>query len=68
MAVGTQMTQAISNVKSAASSMKTFSMQTEDQQAKETFEKLATILDKAVETLQERQQYVEQQEPQYTEQ
>ena len=59
MAVGTQMTQAISNVKSAASSMKTFSMQTEDQQAKETFEKLATILDKAVETLQERQQYVE---------
>lgn len=63
MAEGTQMTEAIATVQSAASSMKTFSLQTQDQQSKQTFEKLAIILNKAVETLQERQQCVEQQEP-----
>lgn len=65
MTVGTQMTQAIATVQSAASSMKSFSLETQDQQAKQTFEQLATTLDNAVETLQGRQRYVEQQEPQY---
>jgi len=68
MTVGTQMTQAIATVQSAASSMKTFSLETQDQQAKQTFEQLATSLDSAVETLKGRQQYIEQQEPQYKEQ
>jgi len=65
MTVGTQMTTAIATVQSAASSMKTFSLETQDQQAKHTFEQLANTLDNAVETLQKRQKYVEQQEPQY---
>jgi hypothetical protein len=65
MTVGTQMTQAIATVQSAASSMKTFSLETQDQQAKQTFEQLAKTLDAAVETLTGRQKYVEQQEPQY---
>jgi len=65
MTIGTQMTSAIASVQSAASSMKTFSLETEDKKAKQTFEKLATTLDNAVQTLQERQQYVEKQEPQY---
>jgi hypothetical protein len=65
MTVGTQITQAIATVQSAASSMKTFSLDTQDQQAKQTFEQLAKTLDSAVETLKGRQQYIEQQEPQY---
>ena len=68
MTVGTQMTQAIATVQNAAATMKTFSLETQDQQAKQTFEQLATTLDTAVETLQQRQKYVEKQEPQYKQQ
>ncbi|WP_378954127.1 DUF1657 domain-containing protein [Pelosinus sp. sgz500959] len=68
MTVGTQMTQAIATIQSAASSMKTFSLETQDQQAKQTFEQLATTLDNAVDTLKSRQKYVENQEPQYKQQ
>jgi hypothetical protein len=65
MTVGTQMTQAIATVQTAAASMKTFSLETQDQQAKQTFEQLASTLDNAIETLKSRQKYVEKQEPQY---
>lgn len=65
MTVGTQMTQAIATIQNAAATMKTFSLETQDQQAKQTFEQLATTLDNAIETLKQRQKYVEQQEPQY---
>ncbi|WP_425058099.1 hypothetical protein SCACP_27490 [Sporomusa carbonis] len=68
MTVGTQMTQAIATVQNAAATMKTFSLETQDQQAKQTFEQLAQTLDNAVETLQGRQKYIEQQEPQYKQQ
>ncbi|MDF2571165.1 MAG: hypothetical protein K0R55_2769 [Sporomusa sp.] len=68
MTVGTQMTQAIATVQSAAASMKTFSLETQDQQAKQTFEQLATTLDNAIETLKSRQKYVQSQEPQYKQQ
>lgn len=65
MTVGTQMTQAIATVQNAAATMKTFSLETQDQQAKQTFQQLATTLDSAVETLKQRQKYIEKQEPQY---
>lgn len=68
MTVGTQMNQAIATIQSAAASMKTFSMETQDQQAKQTFEQLATTLDNAIDTLKARQGYIEQQEPQYKQQ
>lgn len=68
MTVGTQLQQAIASVQSAAASMKTFSLETQDQQAKQTFEQLAKTLDNAVDTLKGRQQYVEEQEPQYKQQ
>jgi hypothetical protein len=68
MTVGTQMTLAIATVQNAAATMKTFSLETQDQQAKQTFEQLATTLDSAVDTLKGRQKYVEQQEPQYKQQ
>jgi broad specificity polyphosphatase/5'/3'-nucleotidase SurE len=68
MTVGTQLQQAIAGVQSAAASMKSFALETQDSQAKKTFEQLAQELDSAVNTLQQRQQYVQQQEPQYKQQ
>ena len=65
MTVGTQFTQAIATVQNAAATMKTFSLETEDQQTKQTFEQLAKTFDNAVEALKGRQKYIEEQEPQY---
>jgi len=65
LTVGTQLQQVIAGVESAASSLKMFALETQDQQAKQTFEQLAQTLDGAVATLKERQQYVQNQEPQY---
>jgi hypothetical protein len=68
MTVGTQMQQAIATVQNAAATMKTFSLETQDQQAKKTFDQLAQTLDSALTELQGREQYIQNQEPQYTQQ
>lgn len=65
MTVATQMTQAIATVQNAAATMKTFSLEIDDQQTKQTFEQLAKTFDNAVDTLKSRQKYIEEQEPQY---
>ncbi|PKM77892.1 MAG: hypothetical protein CVU90_04030 [Firmicutes bacterium HGW-Firmicutes-15] len=65
MTVGTQMSQAIATVQSAAATLKTFALEAQDQQAKQTFQDLAKTFDNALTTLQQRQQYIEEQEPQY---
>ncbi len=65
MTVGTQMQKVIASVVSVASSMKTFALETQDQQAKQTFQQLAQTFDDALNTLQQRATYIEQQEPQY---
>ncbi|MDQ7094067.1 DUF1657 domain-containing protein [Desulfosporosinus sp. PR] len=68
MTVGTQMTQAIATVQSAAATMKTFALETQDQEAKKTFEQLAQTFDSALTVLKGREQYIQQQEPQYKQQ
>lgn len=68
MTVGTQMQQAIAGIQSAAATMKTFSLETQDQQAKQDFQQIAQELDCALDTLKGRQEYIEQQEPQYKQQ
>ena len=68
MTVGTQLQQAIAGVQSAAASMKTFALETQDSEAKKTFEQLAQNMDSALDTLKQRQQYVQNQEPQYKQQ
>lgn len=65
MTVGTQMSKAIATVQSAAATMKTFALETQDQTAKQTFQQLAQTFDDALATLQGRQKYTEKQEPQY---
>ena len=65
MTVGTQMQQAIATVQNAAATMKTFALETQDKQAKKSFEQLAQTFDSALNELKGREQYIEQQEPQY---
>lgn len=65
MTVGTQMQQAIATIQNAAATMKTFSLETQDQQAKKTFEQLAQTFDSALNELKGREQYIQGQEPQY---
>ena len=59
------MKQAIARIQSASATMKTFSLETEDKQAKAEFEKIARQLDDTLEVLKGRQNYIESQEPQY---
>ncbi|GIM27618.1 hypothetical protein CPJCM30710_02840 [Clostridium polyendosporum] len=68
MTVGTQMQQAIAGIQSAAATMKTFALETQDQQAKQDFQQIAQQLDSALNVLEGRKQYIEQQEPQYKQQ
>ena len=65
MTVGTQMKQAIAGMQSASATMKTFSLETEDQQAKNDFKQIGEQLDSALEVLKGRQDYIQKQEPQY---
>ncbi|HEY5523775.1 MAG TPA: DUF1657 domain-containing protein [Clostridium sp.] len=65
MTVGTQMQQAVAGIQSAAATMKTFALETQDQQAVQQFQQIAQQLDSSLEVLKGRQQYIEQQEPQY---
>ena len=68
MTVGTQMQKAIAGLQSAASTMKTFALETQDKQAVQQFQQIAQQLDSSLDTLKQRQQYIEQQEPQYKQQ
>jgi len=68
MTVGTQMQQAVAGIQSAAATMKTFALETQDQQAVQQFQQIAQQLDSSLEVLKGRQQYIEQQEPQYKQQ
>ena len=65
MTVGTQMQQAIAGMQSASASMKTFALETEDQQAKNDFTQIGEQLDSALDVLKGRQDYIQKQEPQY---
>ncbi len=65
MTVGNQLQKAIASVESVASSMKTFALETQDQQAKQMFQQLVQTFDGALNTLKDRQKYIEEQEPQY---
>ncbi|MDF2672205.1 MAG: hypothetical protein K0R09_470 [Clostridiales bacterium] len=68
MTVGTQMQQAIAGIQSAAATMKTFALETQDKNAKQQFGQIAQQLDASLQALQQRQQYIEQEEPQYKQQ
>jgi hypothetical protein len=66
--VGTQVQKAIASVQSVSASMKTFALETQDKSAQQMFQQLAQTFDGALDTLKQRQQYIESQEPQYKQQ
>lgn len=67
MTVGTQMQQTVASCESALASMKSFALETNDQNAKQMFQQLAQQQQTIVEGLNTRLQYIQQEEPQYKE-
>lgn len=59
------MQQAIAGVQSAAATMKTFALETQDEDAKKDFQQLAQTFEDALQVLEGRRKYIEEQEPQY---
>ncbi|WP_226035969.1 DUF1657 domain-containing protein [Aquibacillus saliphilus] len=65
MTVGTQMQQAISSCESVLASLHSFSLETQDQTAKQMFQNLGNQQQQVLDNLKARLQYIETQEPQY---
>jgi hypothetical protein len=56
---------ALASAKGLSADLKTFSQDTQDQQAKQMFSQLSTQMDNIYQTLQARVNYVKSEEPQY---
>ena len=65
MTIANELAMCLSNIESAAANLKAFSLQTQDQQAKQMFQQLGNTMDHAVQQLKGRLDYVMQEEPQY---
>lgn len=59
---------ALASAKGLAADMKTFSMDTNNQEAKQMFNQLSTNADNMAQMLQNRVNYVKSEEPQYNQQ
>ncbi|MBE6055205.1 MAG: DUF1657 domain-containing protein [Clostridium sartagoforme] len=65
MPTGTKLETALATAKGLAADMKTFSLDTDNQEAKTMFNQLASTMDGVEKSLQSRVDFVKQQEPQY---
>ncbi|HAK43301.1 MAG TPA: hypothetical protein DCM59_12115 [Clostridium sp.] len=65
MPTGTKLETALASVKGLAADMKTFSLDTDNQEAKQMFNQLASTMENVQQTLQARVDFVKQEEPQY---
>ncbi|AVQ45769.1 DUF1657 domain-containing protein [Clostridium botulinum] len=65
MPTGTKLETALSSAKGLAADMKTFSLDTDDQGAKQMFNQLANTMESVQQSLQSRLDFVKQEEPQY---
>jgi hypothetical protein len=63
--VASQVKTALANLKSAQASLETFALQTQDQYAKQVYTTAATQAQTIVESIQERVQQIEKEEPEY---
>ena len=59
--------QALTSAQGLATQLKTFSMDTNDQQAKQTFKQMSQTAENIAQTLQSRLDFVKSEEPQYRE-
>lgn len=65
MTIGTKMQQTIASAESVKANLKTFALETQDQQAKQMYQQLAQTMENVISSLQSRMNYIEQDEPQY---
>ncbi|WP_054950249.1 DUF1657 domain-containing protein [Numidum massiliense] len=65
MTVGTKMQQMIASAESVAASLKTFALDTQNQNAKQMFQNLAQNMDMVVNQLNTRLNEIQEEEPQY---
>lgn len=65
MTVGQKLHQTVASLESAVGTLKGFSLDTQDQNAKRQFDGYARQLDQIVQGLKDRTNYVESQEPAY---
>lgn len=68
MTVATQLQQTIASIESAAASLKTFALQTQDKSMASEYNQISQSLESALSVLKGRQQHIEDQEPQYKQQ
>ncbi|MCF6464361.1 DUF1657 domain-containing protein [Clostridium sp. Cult2] len=68
MTVVNKIQQALVSAQGLSAQLKTFSMDTEDQQAKQSFSQLAQSAENIMHELQSRLDYLQSQEPQYRQQ
>ncbi|HYE82950.1 MAG TPA: DUF1657 domain-containing protein [Clostridia bacterium] len=65
MTVGVKMQQTIANAESVMSNLKTFALDTQDQNAKQMFNTLALTQKTIIDSLNNRLQFIQNEEPQY---
>ncbi|MGG1369927.1 DUF1657 domain-containing protein [Priestia megaterium] len=65
MTVGTKMQETIANCQGVLSNLTTFSLETQDQQAKQMFSNLVNQQQQILDNLNARYQYIQSQEPQF---
>lgn len=65
MATVNDLEKALTGAQGLAAQLKTFSMDTNDQQAKQTFTQLAQTTENIAQTLKSRLEFVKSEEPQY---
>lgn len=65
MTVGAQVKQTIAGLKSAQASLETFSLATENQNAKQLYQTAAQQTQAIIDTIEPRLKEIEQEEPQY---
>lgn len=68
MTVGTKMQQTIASAEGVLSNLKSFSLETQDQNAKQMFQNLSQQQQTVLDNLNARLQYIQSQEPQYKQQ
>lgn len=65
MPTGTKLETALASAKGLAADMKTFSLDTDNQEAKQMFNQLADTMENVEQQIQSRLDFVQQEEPQY---
>lgn len=65
MTIGSRLQTTLASAQGVAADLKSYALETQDQQAKQLYQQLAQTMDSVVTALQSRVNYVLQQEPQY---